>query len=446
MSFESAADEIDRLVKRFKERNSAQNAVIVGGGIAGIKTFFELREQGIPAILVEKERNLGGVWSVSRHASSYPGLVLNTHHAQMMLSDRCSVGSALPDYLTRSEYAEYVADFVEGCDAHQDIYTNCTVKTIAAAQTVGKFKLKISGSLSSSIEADVVCSTVIMCTGDTGQKIIPELQGNERFPHSSEVDLEALKTLRTVLLVEFGNTAGDYAVELAKSGVKVSISARNPTWVVPKTHNGTAIDFLVQSLQHEHGSNYGKELFREIAHKAFFSGTKHSRSVDWRTSRIVKNDALPQLLKSENVRVVGTVACVKDKTVCFSDGGSEGFDAVVFCTGYSQGSPTFEGISESGFTAGALSRSHDALYQVGMQPIWGGTAEIVARQAKLVSKSITNIVERKSLIRELDKRERNFTESVQFPDGSRIYTMWDFLRITDGLIDGTKNVLRRASR
>jgi cation diffusion facilitator CzcD-associated flavoprotein CzcO len=433
-------NDFNRLRKRLQSSSERPKVVIVGGGISGLKTLLELKRRRIDAILIEKRGELGGVWSETPHIATYCGLVLNTHFRQMMLSGDMPADLAERDYLKHAEYSQYVSNFIAENIDLVDVYQNCEVTSIRrkshSVDSAALFNVEaVNPSRSASTNESFECSAVIICHGACDTPRIPDLgdhrETSSRLIHSSQISPLEISAGQKVLLVGFGNTAGDYAVTMVERGCQVSISTQNRTWIVPKTIEGQSIDIIVQGFQRRYGGKYGEQLFSHLQDIAYCSDSDHSGSIDYRNSRIVKNDLLPILLKNRNVAITGKVQRVSNGQVEFDDGQSSFFDTIIFCTGYQENSSLLKKENLGRLVANMFSENWYNVYFVGAQPLWGGTGAIIEKQVSIIADCLQDVRRHREISDSLKVKESNLDGIVSFENGTKLYSLQEYSNLTD---------------
>ena len=435
-----AMSDVDRLRNRLRSTSKRPNVVIIGGGISGLKTLFELKQRGINTILIEKRDELGGVWSETPHMATYYGLILNTHFSQMQLSNGVPIELEGRDYLKQSEYCGYVSRFIAENIDLEDVYLNCEVTSIhrksASPESAALINCKaVNPTPAAPSHESFECPCVIVCHGACDTLRAPHLgEQGETFPrivHSSQISPNDVSGKQTVLLVGFGNTAADYAVAMAEKHCKVSISTQNRTWVVPKMIAGRPIDLVVQDLQRAHGDNYGERLYSRLQHIVYCSDSDHSGSIDYRNSRIVKNDTLSALIKNQKVRITEKVREVANGRVEFIDGQSCAFDIIILCTGYQENTSLLLNVRLGRIVANLFSDDWHNVFFVGAQPLWGGTGAIIEKQVSIIADCLQDVEHHREIINFLKEIENSLNGVVSFKNGTKLYSLHEYSNLTN---------------
>jgi cation diffusion facilitator CzcD-associated flavoprotein CzcO len=105
----------------------------------------------------------------------------------------------------------------------------------------GKSVLRISRSRDWTVETNdggaIEAETVVIATGLSNVPIRPVWKGQESFKgkllHSYEFSNAGALSANRVLVVGFGNSAGEIALECVEAGLEVCMSVRGPVNIVP---------------------------------------------------------------------------------------------------------------------------------------------------------------------------------------------------------------------
>ncbi len=97
--------------------------VIVGGGAAGLSTAGALKHVGLDAVVLDKERQLGGTW-----ARRYDRLHL--HHPPALGAGALPHPRDLPTFLARDQFVAYLRDYARHFSLQ--IVGGCPVRKVRA--------------------------------------------------------------------------------------------------------------------------------------------------------------------------------------------------------------------------------------------------------------------------------------------------------------------------
>lgn len=312
-------------------------AVIVGGGPAGIATAACLARRGLDPVVLEKGDTVAPAW---RH--HYERLHLHTTRRASALPGR-PMPSDYPRYPSRDQVFAYLSRYAEdqGLDVRVDTeVTRCH-------RDDGAWRLETAAGVC--FEAP----HVVIATGLSDVPRIPEFPNQAAFGgeilHSAAYRNGRPYAGRRVLVVGFGNSAAEIALDLLEHGAEPHVSVRSPTVVVPRDILGIPILTLSRFFS----------LFPPRLADRLSGPIRRIKMGDVSETGIPAPEKGPmeQLATQRKVPVldIGTMAAlragdirahpgVKSFTadgVVFADGSTEPFDAVVLGTGFTPGVDRF---------------------------------------------------------------------------------------------------------
>ena len=305
------------------------DAIIVGAGPAGLACAAALRAAGLDVTVLEKAGSVGAVWR--RH---YDRLHLHTDRNRSGLP-----GMAMPRtnplYPSREQVVQYLESYAARFDIRPVFNTAVTCLRRDGAQWCAEAD---AGSVSAPV--------AVVATGIADAPYRPSWPGSETYPgsvvHSSDYRNPAPYAGKRVLVVGFGNSGGEIALDLANAGVDVTLAVRGPVQILPRDLLGFPI--LAWAI-----------LYRRLP----------ARLVDWINAPILRLAVGPiekwglqraakgpRRMVEEDGRVplidIGTLDKIRDgsigirggidrfasERVVFADGKSEAFDAIILATGF----------------------------------------------------------------------------------------------------------------
>lgn len=204
------------------------DAIVIGAGPAGLACAARLGAHGLSALVLEKAGAVGAVWR--RH---YDRLHLHTDRAHSGLP-----GLPMPRDYPRYPSRDQVVAYLEHYASHFALATefHCTVRSIrrhADAWQVDAATRRYGAPI------------VVIATGWADFPQRPDWPGQELYRgelmHSCDYRNPAPFAGRRVLVVGFGNSGGEIALDLAESGVDVAIAVRGPVRILPRELLGLPI-------------------------------------------------------------------------------------------------------------------------------------------------------------------------------------------------------------
>ena len=197
------------------------DAIIVGAGPAGLACAATMRAAGLNATVLEKAGNVGSAWR--RH---YDRLHLHTDRGHSGLPG-LPMPRSYPAYPSRAQMVAYLEGYAEHFAIKPVFGTEVTRLRRDGARWCAEIA---SGSIAAPV--------VVVATGMAGAPYRPAWPGLEAYAgaiiHSSEYRNPQPYAGKHVLVVGFGNSGGEIALDLADAGIDVALSVRGPVQVLPR--------------------------------------------------------------------------------------------------------------------------------------------------------------------------------------------------------------------
>jgi cation diffusion facilitator CzcD-associated flavoprotein CzcO len=304
-------------------------AIIIGAGAAGLAAAACLRQARLSTLILEKADAVGEAWR-----RRYDRLHLHTDRAHSGLPGM-PMPAAYPRYPSRAD----VVDYLERYREEFDLRPRFGVEVTQAHRDGRLWRVQTSAGA-------YAAPNLIVATGFADRPQRPTWLGEERFGcdilHSSAYRNPAPYVGRNVLVVGFGNSGAEIALDLAEHGAKVAIAVRGPVNVVPRDLFGVPIlsmAILLQPLPPPLADTLCAPIVRLAIGPLTRLGIGRPRSGPFVS--IAERRRLPVL-------DVGTVARIRDGTIAirpdiraldvgiveFADRRREAYDAIIAATGF----------------------------------------------------------------------------------------------------------------
>jgi cation diffusion facilitator CzcD-associated flavoprotein CzcO len=308
---------------------SETETLIIGAGPGGLACAACLRTLGLPFTLVEQSDVIGSRWR--RH---YERLNLHTarqHSALPFLP----FPPDTPRYPTREQVIRYL-----------DLYARHFRIAPLFGCRVSVLKRRNDAWVADTGTSQFRSSRVIVATGINAIPYLPSWPGHERFRgeiiHSSEYRTGEPFRRRRVLVVGFGNSAGEIAVDLHSHGARVALAVRNAVNVVPRDILGLpilSVSIALSRLPPRLADALAAPLVRLTIGDIARLGLR--KSVQGPLTEIATRGRLPlldhgtlRLIRAGRIEILGEVTALDETSAWLRDGSSREFDAIVAATGF----------------------------------------------------------------------------------------------------------------
>jgi cation diffusion facilitator CzcD-associated flavoprotein CzcO len=325
---------------------SNPDAIIVGAGPAGLACAVTMHAAGLDATVLEKADRVGAVWR--RH---YDRLHLHTDRNHSGLPDM-AMPRAFPAYPSRAQMVEYL----EAYAAHFGI---------KPVFNIDVSRVRRDGALwcAEGNQRTMTAPVVVVATGIADAPYRPTWPGLEIYSgaivHSSEYRNPEPYAGKRVLVVGFGNSGGEIALDLANAGVDVALAVRNPVQILPRDLLGFPIlswAILYRNLPARLVDVINAPVLRlavgNIERLGLRRAAKGPRQMVEEDGRVPLIDVgTLARIRDGSIRIRGGIDSFAADGVVFADKIAETFDAVILATGFRRDLrrliPDVEGVFDS---------------------------------------------------------------------------------------------------
>lgn len=305
------------------------NTLVIGAGPAGLALGACLKQAGVPSILLEQSDQVGSVWR--RH---YDRLHLHTDKRNSGLPFS-SFPKEYPRYPSRDQLIDYLESYARKFEL--DIRFGQQVRS--AKQANGHWEVQTQ-------DKTYQASNLVIAAGNAREPVIPDWKGRKlyknRVIHSSEYKNGAQFKGQNVLVVGFGNSGGEIAIDLYEHGAKPGIAVRNAVNVIPRDLFGMPI-LSIGILQKGMPAWMADAMNAPILRAVIGDFTQYGlRKLPYGpATQINEHKRIPlidvgtmRLIRQGHVTVHPGVQEFTENGIRFEDGSEAQFDAVILATGY----------------------------------------------------------------------------------------------------------------
>lgn len=334
------------------------NTLIVGASISGLASASTLQKKNIEYIIIEKESQVGDAWR-----NHYHRLHLHTPRSLSHLPYK-KFDSNIPRYPSRQQVVDYLVNYQR--EFHIQPNFNTEAKHIRkegtkwiTETTNGTYKSKY----------------VIIATGPFGKPKPVSFEGMETFPgkvlHSYGYKTGQEFKGEKVLVVGFGNSACEIAIDLLEQGAEPCMSVRSPVNIVPRELLGISI-LKFSLLLSRFPPRIADAINGPFMKLVFGDITKLGlKKMPYGAFQQIQKDAkIPVLdigtmkyIRQGQIKIFEGLDHIEGKTIHFTDGKREDFDAIIAAIGFY---PDYAQIIDVD-----KSRFEDLKLQVGKQQYFG---------------------------------------------------------------------------
>jgi indole-3-pyruvate monooxygenase len=305
------------------------NTLIVGASVSGLASAACLQKQNIDYLIIEKTNSIGTPWR-----NHYHRLHLHTNKRISNLPYK-KFDSPIPRYPSRQQVVDYLEDYQR----------ELGIDPIFNTEAKGIKKDAVDWVTETNNET-FHSRYVIIATGAFTKPKPVYFKGIETFPgkilHSYEYKTGSDFKGQKVLVVGFGNSACEIAIDLYEQGAQPSMSVRSPVNVIPRDVFGIPIlelSLLMSNLPPGFADAVNAPLLRLLVGNITKLGLK--RLPYGPLEQIRKNASIPlldigtiKLIREGHVSVHDDIDHIEDRTIYFIDGKKHQFDAIVAGIGY----------------------------------------------------------------------------------------------------------------
>lgn len=305
------------------------DAIVVGAGPAGLACAATMRGLGLKVVILEKANAVASVWR--RH---YDRLHLHTDRGHSALPGM-AMPRTYPKYPSRAQVIEYLESYA----AHFGLEPIFGSAVRSARRDGATWRVDTA-------QKSFMAPVVVIATGWSDFPHRPTWPGSDVYQgavvHSTDYANPVAFAGQRVLVVGFGNSGGEIALDLADANVDVTLAVRGPVQILPRELLGLPI--LTWAIAEARLPARMADFINAPAIRLAVGPVKNLglKIASKGPRRMIEEDRRIPLLD------VGTLARIRDGAikvrgdinrftrdgVVFSESPAEKFDGVILATGF----------------------------------------------------------------------------------------------------------------
>lgn len=305
------------------------NTLIIGASIAGLACAGALSEAAIDYLIIEKEAQIASPWR-----NHYDRLHLHTNKSLSNLPYK-KFYKKIPRYPGRLQVIEYLENYKMVFNINPVFNTEATLVTKEDESWIVETTNGIYHS-----------KYLVIATGKYSKPKEINIKGMETFPgnilHSNKYKTGRNFKDQKVLVIGFGNSACEIALDLYEQGAVPSMSVRSGVNIIPRDLLGIPIlkiSLLMSRLPARLADAINSPLMRLLFGNLTKLGLKKKK---YGTFEQIQTDGTIPLIdigtikeiREGHIKIFEDINYIDGKMIYFSDGKMQDFNAIVAATGY----------------------------------------------------------------------------------------------------------------
>ncbi|KAE8673850.1 putative indole-3-pyruvate monooxygenase YUCCA7 [Hibiscus syriacus] len=220
--------------------------VIVGAGPSGLAVGAELKNQGVPFIILERADCIASLWQ----KRTYDRLKLHLPKQFCQLPN-FPFPDDFPEYPTKYQFISYLESYAKRFDI--DPHFNEMVQSAKYDETFSLWRVKtVSTGGPNPIGVEYICRWLVVATGENAEKVVPEVEGLQDFggyvTHACDYKSGQSYRGERVLVVGCGNSGMEVSLDLCNHNANPSMVVRSSVHVLPREVFGKSTFELAVSM------------------------------------------------------------------------------------------------------------------------------------------------------------------------------------------------------
>jgi indole-3-pyruvate monooxygenase len=363
--------------------------LIIGASISGLACAASLKKKNIEFLVIEKSAQVATPWR-----NHYERLHLHTSKQFSNLPYK-KFDNNIPRYPSKMQLIAYLEDYQKTFG----IAPLFNTEAISIYRQDDYWITETSNGIFKS-------RFLIMCTGPYGSARKIAIKGMETFPgkilHSSAYKTAKDFSGQRVLVIGFGNSACEIAIDLVEQQAFPSMSVRSPVNVIPREVFGIPVlqlSIYMSKLPPRFADAMNAPLIRLLIGNIKKLGLRKKSYGPF--VEINNHQSVPLIdigtiahIRKGNIKILGEIDHISNKSVHFKNGTVQEFDTIVAAIGYDKNFSVLKGLDDERFKDLDYSVDNqqyfgkDGLYFCGFWITPTGAIREIALDAQKIAKDI----------------------------------------------------------
>ncbi len=305
------------------------NTIIVGASVSGLACAACLKKNGIDYVIIEKQSQIAAPWR-----NHYERLHLHTNKSLSNLPYK-KFRKDVPHYPGRQQVVDYLEEYQQWFGINPVFNTEAKL-----------IKRESDHWITETNNDSFKSKYIIIATGPFGKPKPINFKGMETFPgriiHSYDYKTGKDFKGQDVLVIGFGNSACEIAIDLYEQGANPCMSVRSPVNVIPRDVIGIPIlqlSLLMSRLPPRLADKINAPLMRLVVGDISKLGLK--KLPYGPLEQIQKDETVPLLdigtirhIRQGHIKIYDDIDSISGKTIYFTDEQKKDFDAIIAGIGY----------------------------------------------------------------------------------------------------------------
>jgi len=301
---------------------------IIGAGAAGLAALKEMRDDGFNVDCFEKSARIGGHWN-----TDYDALHTITPRDSSGFDD-FPMPKEYPLYPSRDQVIAYLNAYADHFRLREHIQFNTEVISIIPLDKNGEsgWQAHLSNGQIREYAGVLVANGHLwdVKISDIAKKFSGKSIHSGHYRNTSDIEGK-------VLVVGFGNSGCDLAVDAAQARLDTSISIHRGQLFQPKTLFGmprSELALLNHLAPAQQNALLNTLILTSLGNYDQYPGLPEPETYDLEQQPPVVNELLLYWIQHGRIKVRPGIKDINGKEVIFTDGSAQSFDTILWATGF----------------------------------------------------------------------------------------------------------------